>query len=299
VQRFAGYALTGLTREDAFVFLNGPAGAGKSTLTEALRRTWGNYAVSAPFSIFLAKKLSDGPQEHVARLAGARLVTSVETRDGQHLSEGVLKLLTGGDTVTADRKYEHVVEFVPECKLLLASNFLPRTNADDDGLWRRLRVVRFPVARPRREDRNDSIRSTLTDPTQAGAAILAWAVRGLTDYLAHGLVESAAVMQATAAYRREQEPLTHFVADCCFLSSTASVPAERLRKEYDDWCRREGIREPLRGKAWGNALRALGCTQKRTEDVRLWRGIDLALTDSNGTAREPGEDDSSLFGARR
>src|SRR5262249_45655631 len=143
-QRYAGYALTGSTQEDVLVFVCGPAGGGKSTFVEALRRTFGDYATTADFKTFLAtKKFADGHSEDVARLAGARLVTSVETRDGQRLAEGLIKLLTGGDTVSARRVYERTFEYVPQFKLLLASNFRPRANADDDGLWRRLRELPF------------------------------------------------------------------------------------------------------------------------------------------------------------
>jgi putative DNA primase/helicase len=148
-QRFAGYSLTGSTREEVFVFGRGPVGGGKSTFLEGLRRTWGDYATSADFASFLVKKAGDGPREDLARLAGARLVTSVETRDGARLAEGLVKLLTGGDTVAARRLYERTFEFVPQFKLLLASNYRPEASAEDDGLWRRLRELPFPTARPR------------------------------------------------------------------------------------------------------------------------------------------------------
>jgi putative DNA primase/helicase len=299
-QRFAGYCLTGLTSEEVFVFCRGPAGAGKSTYIEALRRTWGAYGTTADFSTFVAtKKAGGGPQEEIARLAGARLVTSVETRDGQRFAEGLVKLLTGGDTVAARRMYERTFEFIPQFKLLFGSNYRLQADASDDGLWRRLRELPFPTARPRREDRDGTLKAVLTDPSQAGAAILAWAARGLADYLANALGEPATVMQATAAYRREQEPLARFVADCCVLSPTASVPAQRLRDEYDNWCRSQGIKHPLAGKAWGEALKALGCVQRRTRDARFWDGIDLNLFDSTPLGREPGDDDPALIGDRR
>ncbi len=294
-QRFAGYCLTGSTREEVFVFCRGPAGGGKSTFTEGLRRTWGDYATSADFSSFLVKKLNDGPREDVARLAGARLVTSVETRDGQRLAEGLVKLLTGGDTVAARRLYERTFEFVPKFKLLLASNYRPRASADDDGLWRRLRELPFPIARSRREDRDDSVKATITDPTQTGAAILAWAAEGCARWLAEGLGEPEAVMQATAAYRKSQEPLAEFVDDCCQLGPGLSAPATRLREEYETWCKSEGIKSPLTGKRWGSALRALGCTDRRgTGGARWWDGIDVRLTLAT-TSREPSEDDSANF----
>lgn len=286
-QRYAGYALTGTTREEVFVFCRGPAGGGKSTFTEGLRRTWGDYATSADFSAFLSKKVADGPREDIARLAGARLVTSVETRDGQRLAEGLVKYLTGGDTVAARRLYERTFEFRPQFKLLLASNYRPRASADDDGLWRRLRELPFPTARPRREDRDDTVKAAITDPAQTGAAILAWAVEGCARWLAEGLGEPEAVMQATAAYRRSQEPLAEFVADCCELGPDRTVAATRLREEYECWCKSVGIRAPLTGKPWGAALRALGCTDRRAHGgARWWDGIDLRRAEP-GPGEEP------------
>jgi putative DNA primase/helicase len=293
-QKFAGYCLSGSTREEVFVFCRGPAGAGKSTFTEGLRRTWGDYALSADFSSFLVKKPSDGPREDVARLAGARLVTSVETRDGQRLAEGLVKLLTGGDTIAARRLYERTFEYVPHFKLLLASNYRPRAEADDEGLWRRLRELPFPTARARREDRDDSIKAIITDPAKAGPAILAWAVEGCARWLADGLGEPAAVMDATTAYRKSMEPLADFIAECCLLDSGCSVPATRLRDEYETWCKSNGERHPLTGRRWGAGLRGLGCTPRHTTAGRVWDGIDLRLADPDAS-REPGEDDSRDF----
>ncbi len=287
-QRYAGYCLTGSTREEVFVFCRGPAGAGKSTFTESLRRTWGDYATSADFTSFLAKRLGDGPREDIARLAGARLVTSVETRDGQRLAEGLVKVLTGGDTIPARRLYEQTFEFVPLFKLLLASNYRPQASAEDEGLWRRLRELPFPTARTKREDRDDTVKAALTDPVTAGPAILAWAVAGCTAWFTDGLGEPPAVRDATAEYRKSQEPLADFLAACCELGPDLTVPAGRLRGAYDRWCRTEGVTHPVGGRKWGEALRAIGCTADRHRDLgRFWTGIALREWVE---AREPGED---------
>lgn len=275
-QRYAGYCLTGSTREEVFVFCRGPAGGGKSTFTEGLRRTWGDYAAAADFTTFLAKKPGDGPREDLARLHGPRLVTSVETRDGQRLAEGLVKLLTGGDTLAVRRLYERTFEFVPHFKLLLASNYRPRASADDEGLWRRLRELPFPTARLRPEERDPAVKAAITDPAKAGAAILAWAVEGCLRWQDEGLGEPEAVMQATDAYRRSQEPLAEFVADCCRLDPGSSVPASRLREEYEGWCRATGLKYPITGKAWAAALRGLGCANRRGHGgVYWWDGIGL------------------------
>jgi len=119
-------------------------------------------------------------------------------------------------------------------------------------------------------------------------------------WLANGLDEPKAVMQATAAYRKSQEPLTDFVADCCVLGPRYRVSATRLREVYDAWCKSEGLKYPLAGRAWGAALRALGCTDGRLGGgARCWDGIDIRIGDP-GTPdeRQPGEDDPPPFGDR-
>lgn len=270
-----------------FVFALGPAGGGKSTFVEMLRRTYGDYAVSADFSTFLTTRPSDGPREDVARLAGARLVTSVETRDGGALAAGILKLLTGGDTIAARRLYEQSFEFVPQFKLLLAANARPRAAADDDGLWRRLRELPFPCARPTAAERDDTIKTTLLDPAGAGAAVLAWAVEGCATWFTEGLGEPSAVTAASEAYRRSQDDVAAFVEECCRLGPHFEITATALRAEYEQWGKARGLKHLTEGAPWGAALRALGCTSIRTRAAgRCWAGIDLRPPDDPG---EPAE----------
>jgi hypothetical protein len=94
-------------------------------------------------------------------------------------------------------------------------------------------------------------------------------------------------MEATDAYRRSQEPLADFVADRCRLGADCSITAERLRAEYEDWCRSTGVKDPVRGKAWGAGLRALGRTDGRPGGVRGWHGVQLLQEHVPGGAGSP------------
>jgi len=78
----------------------------------------------------------------VADLAGARFVVSVEVDEGKRLAEGLIKLLTGGDTVRARFLYQDSFEFMPELKLWLCANHAPKARADDSAMWRR--ILRLP-----------------------------------------------------------------------------------------------------------------------------------------------------------
>jgi putative DNA primase/helicase len=281
----AGYVCTGSTAEEVLFFVHGPRASGKSTMLKALRMALGEYAMTADFTSFTERR-ADGPKEDIARLAGARLVVSVEVKDGTRLAEGLVKWLTGGDDITARRLYEQSFEFTPQFKLMLAANHRPRAGDDDDAFWRRIIEIPFAESIPE-GDRDPSVKATLCDPDQAGPAILAWAAEGAAAWFQGGLAIPEAVRHATQVYRQDMDPLAPFLATCCVLELGASVMAGELRTAYEAWAKEEGIRYPLGGQAWGERLRAKGCTAgRRHGGVREWRGIRLrGLSDPNP---EPG-----------
>jgi putative DNA primase/helicase len=80
--------------------LHGIGANGKSTLIEVTRALLGEYAQRTPTQTLLARRDSTIPND-IARLRGARFVTAAETEEGRRLAEGLVKDLTGGDTIAA------------------------------------------------------------------------------------------------------------------------------------------------------------------------------------------------------
>ena len=132
--------------------------------------------------------------------------------------------------------------------------------------------------------RDKQVKATLTSSPQSRAAILAWAVRGLREWLIAGeLPVPEAVEASTKEYRDENDPLRDFLADCCVLDPRGWTPTQSLRRAYDDWCRDEGIGYPLTPKGFSERLKARGCLPRKQQHKRGWQGIKLAGTD--GTDR--------------
>jgi len=104
VQRAAGYSITGLTTEEVFFFPFGPSATGKSTFLRAISGTLGDYAAVADFETFLEHN-RNGASNDIARLAGKRMVLSVEVGDGAKFAEGLVQQVTGGDRITACHLY--------------------------------------------------------------------------------------------------------------------------------------------------------------------------------------------------
>jgi putative DNA primase/helicase len=87
LQRAAGYCLTGLTVERVLFVPHGNGRNGKSTLLELLRDVVGEYAAVAPVELLLARR-DPGIPNDLARLKGARFVTTAETEEGRRPPEG-------------------------------------------------------------------------------------------------------------------------------------------------------------------------------------------------------------------
>lgn len=218
LQRMAGSFLPGVNTDEKFFVLQGDGGSGKSTFTEALAAAIGDYATSADVEMFLRSQRPRTAQEAnpaMAALVGRRLVMSPEPPKGRQWDEGLIKRLTGGDTMTTREMYGRNFDFKPTFSLVVMANL--RTAADGDaggGMARRLLEVPFPVARGGKGD--PTVKKELIDASVSGAAVLAWTVAGCLAWQQQGLAVPDSVRAATEEYWKEQlegDPVVSFLAD--------------------------------------------------------------------------------------
>ena len=92
LQRAAGYALTGSTRDHAMFFGYGTGANGKGTFINTLTGILGGYAAIAMMETFTASQGERHPTD-LAMLRGARLVTAQETEEGRRWAETKSRLL--------------------------------------------------------------------------------------------------------------------------------------------------------------------------------------------------------------
>lgn len=274
VQRVAGYSLTGRTTEQVALFLYGTGANGKSTWLRALQAVAGEYAIQADFATFSTSQVNPN-HFGLARLAGARLVTCSEARPGEPVDEVVLKQVTGGDRVAARAPYGDFFEFDPRFKLLVACNHEPTVRSQDEGTWRRLRVIPFLRTIPADERRGTFFEEVIL-PELPG--ILAWAVRGAVSWYQVGLGTAGLVSERTAEYREDQDVLGLFIADCCILGPQFAVQTSDLYVAYSAWAESQGDR-PWSHRHFSLRLRERdGIRPERETSAirrRIWRGIGL------------------------
>ncbi len=230
IQKAVGYSLTGSTAEQCAFFLYGTGRNGKSTFIDVIRDVFGDYAANIqPETIMVKSSQNSAINSDIARLKGARLVTSVEPNEGVRLNEGLLKQLTGDDTVTARKLYSEEFEFKPEFKLWMATNHKPIIRGTDTGIWRRIHMIPFNVQIP-----EDKVDKNLTHKLKAEmTGIFKWCIDGCLMWQREGLQMPAAVLKSVREYRREMDVISAFIEDKCTLEGT--VQASTLYAAYVSW----------------------------------------------------------------
>jgi putative DNA primase/helicase len=267
LQRCVGYSLTGQTKEHALFLLYGTGANGKSTFLEALRYVFGDYSQAADFGSFLFSN-GQSVRNDLAKLNGARFVTASESDSGKRLDETVVKQMTGGDTITARFLYGEHFEFSPQFKLWLGTNHKPTIRGQDEGIWRRIRLIPFTVGIP-----NHKQDQTLSDKLRLEASgILNWALEGLAQWRANGLQEPVVVKGATKEYQEDQDVMAHFLDAQCLQETGLQSSARELYKAYKDWA--EHTNEwVMNERAFSNELCDRGFKKVRLGSGMVWKGI--------------------------
>jgi len=270
LQRLFGHCLTGDVREQDLYVFHGTGANGKSTLINLLLLLLRQYAKKGT-SELLMKTRTDRHTTERTDLFGKRLVATIETEEAGRLNETFIKEATGGDPITARRMREDNWTFSPTHKILLATNHRPEIRGTDHAIWRRIKLVPFEVTIP--EDEQDA---TLPGKLQAELpGILAWMVRGCLAWQKDGLGYPAAVLDATQAYREEQDVFEGFLVDECHRVASASCSAADLYDAYEHWCKDNDV-DAIKKRAFGIRLTDMGLIpDKGTGGKRLWRGIGL------------------------
>jgi len=230
LQRKAGYALTGLTREHALFFIYGLGANGKSVYLNTVAGILGEYHRTAPIETFTASSVDRHPTD-LAGLRGARLVTAIETEEGRRWAESRIKSLTGGDRIAARFMRQDYFEFTPQFKLVIAGNHKPGLRSVDEAIRRRFNLIPFTVHIPL-EERDE----TLTERLKAEwPGILAWMVQGCLDWQREGLSAPAVVKAATAEYLEAEDALATWIEEKCDRSPQGKETSTDLFLSWKNW----------------------------------------------------------------
>ena len=274
--RWLGYILTGTVQEAAFLFLYGKPACGKSTFVEAIAGILGlpqdsGYAAKVPVELFTENKHDRSGNTHV--LHGVRFAFCAETEENRHWKSALLKEVTGGDTLTGERKYENIFSFRPSHKLLIHGNHKPHMRTADEGLRRRMHLLEYANDIP--EDKRDlEFKSKLTAEYPA---ILAAMIRGCMQWHEFGgLLKPQQITDTVSEYFSDEDTFGQWLIECCTVSPSMSCGSTEAYKAYQHYCDEMGERPPSH-KRFAMMLKGKGYEITKSGTKRIV-GLTLAPT---------------------
>ena len=238
--------LSGETKEEKLYILTGCGSNGKSLTMDLMCLALGDYYMSCPITIITRKRgSSNETSPEKVRMKGKRCGVFQETDDGEKLNVGVMKEFTGGDKVLVRDLFKgsnEMIEFKPQMKYFLTCNKLPAVPSNDDGTWRRLRVIEFKS----KFTDNPTKPNEFKINTSLKHDIKKWAPY-LLSYLLHiyetkykginYLAEPEEVLASTNQYKMENDFYTEYFLEKITMTSDLkdTISRDNLYADFKNW----------------------------------------------------------------
>ena len=245
MQEICGYALTRSNgMKKAFMFI-GAGNNGKSAFMSFMRNFLGPTNVS---SVSLSQMANNN---YVAsKLFGklANINGDLDTNDV--LDTSLFKQLTGGDLITADRKYKDALDFVNRAKLIFLTNQLPMTLDYSDGFFSRWIIVDFPYVFGDVEDRERGIKKANKGiveelcTREEFSGFLNWCLEGLDRLMQNEAFSNSKTMdELKDQWLRKSDSGYAFVQDCIEVTYKEGdyIKYSELRTKYMLYCKKYGL----------------------------------------------------------
>ncbi|MFV9631737.1 MAG: phage/plasmid primase, P4 family [Methanosarcinales archaeon] len=278
VKECLGSCLTGDTSEENMFIMYGIGSNGKSVLMDTVALLLGDFAVNIKASTLLtSNNIQSTPDNEIARLRGARLVTASEPKKGISLSDDVIKTITNSKAkITARLLYQEPFDFYPTHKTFFSSNHKPTVSDHSRGVWRRLRLIPF-VTSIEDKDQDLNLGDSLVKELPG---LLNWLVEGCLSWQRAGrLIMSSEVKRETDEYRADMDRLTEFLG----IFTTKGRYEDKvknmwLRNSYNVWADSMGFK-PMNDKTFSASMSERDFKKVKSNNGYIhWRGLKPKIT---------------------
>lgn len=241
LQKLFGTCLTGDVRLEKMWFLFGSTTRnGKSTMIERIADVLGDYSKTIRPETLAIKNNPDSrtASPDVAKLAGTRLCVCSEIPKRMPLDVGLLKTLTGRDTIVARFLHQDEFQFVPKFKMICNTNFLPVVS--DNTIFKSDRVQVVSFDRHFEETEQDKTLKDKLSTKEALSGILNWMIDGWIAFCREGLEVPEAIKKSTMDYEASSDKLQNFINECLAEAEGKNISIKETYAHYEKWCSENG-----------------------------------------------------------
>ena len=252
------------------LFVQGLGGTGKSTLINILRAMIGadNYS---------AVTLQHLMQERFAKIGLYRKTANFDTdAKPQYLADGAtLKMLTGEDSIYADRKNKEPITFYNYAKLSFAMNELPPMRDFSGGLRRRMVILEMNKVLTEEIKRKYPLDQIMAETP----GIFNRAMEGLRGVLRNkDFSVSDGMKNSVEKWEKGNDVVAMFLEDECEIGLDKKAAVSEVYPTYRQYCLDSGYK-PLARNSFNQRLRELNYENKNLKiagkSVKNWIGFGL------------------------
>jgi len=275
IEELFGYCLIpDYTIQRAFLLM-GDGANGKSTLLELLKQFLG-----ADNCTNISIQAIESQRFAVADLFGklANIYADIPSTKMPHV--GLFKMLTGGDTLGAEKKFRDRFSFNNYARLIYSTNKPPKVDEDTLAFWRRWIFINLPNKfEGNKADKR--LLQKLTKKTEL-SGLLNVALQGLERLLnQQGYTYEVSPDEIAEWHQKAADPIYAFVEDVCAPDPAAWISKDDLYDAFLRYCDEHNIprigKESF-GRALKNAKNVHVVSQRsgpRGAQIHGWQGIRL------------------------
>ena len=235
--------LIGAKKEHAFNIYRGSGSNGKSILTDLMSHTLGEYKGTVPITLVTEKRNNiGGTSSEIIQLKGIRYAVMQEPSKDAIINEGVMKELTGGDPIQARALYCDSEIFEPQFSLVVCTNALFEIKSNDDGTWRRVKLVDF-ISKFTSDGEEHTDDTPHVFPKDKGlkenlpkwAPIFASMLVKRAFETDGEVIDCAEVIESSKKYRQNQDHITGFINEKIIRVSGKMIGKQSLHAEFKEW----------------------------------------------------------------
>ncbi len=232
-----GYALYRDYPYQKIFFLYGSGGNGKSLFLSILKYILGkeNIATTSLDSLQINRFSSVELHRKMAAIAGEISYTSLKNTE-------LIKQLTGGDTIRAERKYGQPFQFENYAKLIISTNELPKTTDKTVAFYRRLFLIEFPNQISDTQKEQKGLFHTIKEEEFRGLAFKA--LQYLQNFIKRGyyFTNDQKEIELRKQYERLTNPLSMFLDKFTEEDPNGFIPKWIFKKAFNQWQQIKGYR---------------------------------------------------------
>ena len=235
--------LIGTNENQTFNIYNGKGRNGKSVLVTLMTKVLGEYKGTVPITLITQKRNSIGStSSEVVALKGTRYAVMQEPSKGDRINEGIMKEITGGDPIQGRALFKDSMTFIPQFKLVVCTNNLFEIKSNDDGTWRRIRVVEFLskfVEDPQSDDPDEpyqfKVDKKLDDKFDSWKVAMASMLIEKAKITKGNVDDCNMVLAKSNEYRNNQDYLSEFVKEKIVVVTEGKIKKQEVYNEFKEW----------------------------------------------------------------